>query len=131
MAIQGLTISFPLRDDEKGFFLSTDKTTSKAISSQIFFLLTTKKGERFYYPTYGTDLLRFLFEPNDSILEFDIKEDIRNAVSKFIPNVVISKIDFIKEEETPNMVLVDILFTYSDGAFTFSDRLTINFSVPN
>ena len=131
MAIQGLTISFPLKDDDKGFFLSTDKVTTKAISSQIFFLLTTRKGERFYYPDYGTDLLKFLFEPNDSILEFDIQQDIKNAISKFIPNVEIDKIHFIKEEENSNLVIVDIAFTYSDSTFSESDRLTISFSLPN
>ncbi len=125
----GLTITFPLTDDDQGFFLGTDKVTTKAIISQIFFLLTTRKGERFYYPLYGTNLLKYLYEPNDAITHFDIETDIKDAVSKFIPNVSIDKIIFSNDDINPNIIILDIAFTYSDGAFSKSDFFQLRFNI--
>ena len=59
-------IKFPLNDDvsTNTYFLMS-KVTKDAFSSDLLLLLLTQKGERYYEPDYGTDLLKFIFEYKD------------------------------------------------------------------
>ena len=50
-------------------FVSIDQTLENLKN-----LLLTRKGERFYQPFFGSDLLEILFEPNISELKQEIQE---------------------------------------------------------
>ena len=65
MAEKFINIRFPFFDSAKGFFLDLNKTDENAIKSDLMHLILTNKGERLYNPEFGTNLRRFIFEPND------------------------------------------------------------------
>ena len=100
MAEKSIGVKFPFEESDKGFFLQMNKTSAEQIKSNLIHLLLTRKGERLYNTEFGTDLLRFIFEPNDNDTYEDIKSDIQNSVSKFIPNLTINNI--IVEMDEPN-----------------------------
>jgi hypothetical protein len=78
--MSSINIKFPLQDDnETGFLFKTNKLSIDAIKSDLLLLMLTQKGERYYNPDYGTNLKKFIFEPNDDLTEFDIKEEIKVA----------------------------------------------------
>jgi phage baseplate assembly protein W len=120
-----LTISFPTKESPDGYFFNTESVTSRAISSNLLLLLTTQRGERWYYPEFGTDLRKYLYEQNDLITEEGIKNEIESTVAKFIPKLTIDKINV--ENEGYNTILLDIFFTYKDNYFSDSSVLTIRF----
>lgn len=123
-----INIKFPLQDDsETNFFLKRTETTQDAIRSNLYFLLTTEKGSRFYNREYGSNLKKYLFEPNDNITQFDIEQDIKNTISKWLPNLNINKIEFNQDEENDNSITIFIHFTYTDGFYTFNDTVAITF----
>ena len=92
MGKPSIGIKFPFEESEDGIFLKMNKTSSDQIKSDLIHLLLTKTGERLYNPLFGSDLLRFLFEPNDNDTYEDIKTNIQDSVSKFIPNITINDI---------------------------------------
>ncbi len=126
--MRSINITFPITDDpDKNNYVKTNKVTKKAFSSNLLLLLLTEKGERYYMPDYGTNLLKYLFDPSDNITYQDIEEDIRNTVSKYIPNLKIKKINFKSDSEEESQVNVNIKFTYKEDSFTEDGDLDLNF----
>jgi phage baseplate assembly protein W len=126
MSKRFINIEFPFQDSKDGFFLNMNAVDSKAIRSDLMHLILTRKGERFYNPDFGTDLLRFIFEPNDSITYSDIKLDIQTTVKRFIPNLNIDDVIIEPNEEFEYKVTVRIDYTITDDVFSESDFIIIN-----
>jgi len=127
-------IKFPLNDDvSTNTYFQMSSASKDAFSSDLILLLLTQKGERYYEPDYGTDLLRFIFEPNDNLTAADVEQDIKRIVSLYIPALTIENVTFNKlvdDEGNPmseNQLNVNIKFTYSEDAFTESGQLDLNF----
>lgn len=121
-----ININFPFKDSRQGFFLDLNKTDNEAIKADLLHLLLTRKGQRLYLPDFGTDLLKFIFEPEDGITFEAIKSEISNEIQKYLPNL---QMDDLLIEESPDneyAVVVTIQYTITDGVFETSDILTIN-----
>jgi phage baseplate assembly protein W len=132
--MRGVNIKFPLNDDkESNTLFKLTQTTKNALASNLTLLLLTQKGERYYEPDYGTNLRRFLFEPNDSITQSDIEKDIKQTVSKFIPQLKIKSVEFFIGEDkdgnkiNDNELSMYILFQYSEDTFSETGTLELTF----
>lgn len=133
--MQSYNIKFPLRDDvNKNKYYQMSEITKDAFSSNLLLLLLTQKGERYYEPDYGTNLLKFIFEPTDDITITDIERDVKETVSLYIPSLTINKISFqqIKDDDTgetisDNQLNVKIEFTYSEDNLIEKGELELNF----
>ena len=92
-------IKFPLNDDvTQNTYFKMTRVTKDAFSSDLLLLLLTQKGERYYEPDYGTDLLKYIFEPNDTLTASDVEQEIKRTVSLYIPNLTINNIVFQSSE---------------------------------
>lgn len=127
-------IKFPLNDDvTQNTYFKMTRVTKDAFSSNLLLLLLTQKGERYYEPDYGTDLLKYIFEPNDTLTASDVEQEIKRTVSLYIPNLTINNIVFnwnTDAEGQPiseNQLNVKIRFTYSEDAFMEKGELDLNF----
>jgi|ERR1035437_5310820 phage baseplate assembly protein W len=127
-------IKYPLQDDvsTNTYFLMT-KVTKEAFSSDLLLLMLTQKGERYYEPEYGTNLLKYVFEPNDNLTADDVEQDIKRIVSLYIPALKINTVTFNWNTDdtgqpiSDNQLNVNIKFTYSEDAFSEQGQLDINF----
>jgi phage baseplate assembly protein W len=132
--MQTYNIKFPINDDlsKNTYFLMT-QVTKEALSSDLLLLLLTQKGERYYEPNYGTNLLKFIFEPNDNITANDVEEEIKSTVSEYIPNLKINGIKYnrlVDDNGQPiseNQLNVTVSFTYTEDTFSESGSLELNF----
>lgn len=88
-------LNFPFRDSVKGDFLQLTEYEAQEIKADLIHLLLTRKGSRYYLPTFGTRLYEFLFEPFDGLTFDAIESDIRDAVSTFMPNLLLNQITII------------------------------------
>ena len=127
-------IRFPIKDDvQKNRFVSMTQITKEALASDLLLLLLTEKGERYYEPNYGTNLLKYIFEPNDGVTATDIEQEIKRTVKLYIPTLTINKIEFNRFEDEnsdkipQNQLNVKIRFTYSENAFSESGELDLKF----
>lgn len=121
-----ININYPFKDSAKGFFLDLTTTDSKAIKSDLMHLILTRKGERLYNPEFGSDLLKFIFEPNDNKTLSDIKLDIQTTVKKYIPNLDVDDITVDISDESEYVASVQVNYTITDGVFTETDFVIIN-----
>jgi len=127
-------ITFPFRDDTiTNSFISMNQVTKDSYSSNLLLLLLTQKNERYYEPDYGTNLLKYIFEPNDQITAGQVEEDIRNTVSLYIPEIKISSVTFNWNNDdngepiSDNQLNVHIEFTYSEGSLAEAGDIDLNF----
>lgn len=121
-----INIEFPFKDSNNGFFLQLTKTDSKAIRSDLMHLILTRKGERFYNPEFGTNLLRFIFEPNDTLTHLDMKMDIQTTVKKYMPNLEVNDVIVEFSEENEYKASIRVEYTITDDVFKESDFIIIN-----
>jgi len=127
-------ITFPFKDDnETRSFIKMNQVSKDAYSSDLLLLLLTQKGERYYEPDYGTNLIKYIFEPNDELTATDIEEEIRNSVALYIPQVQVNSVKFnwnSTEDGQPipeTQVNVNIKFVYIEGSLTEQGNIDINF----
>jgi len=115
-------VNFPFDTSTRGDALKMTETTSDEVRSVLLHLLLTRKGSRYYLPDFGTRLYEFLFEPLD-VVSFDaIESDIRESVSKYIPNLVINNItiepiDQNEEVQTTKLSLDDVGLSSADKIY--------------
>lgn len=127
-------ITFPFKDDnETNSFIKMNQVSKDAYSSNLLLLLLTQKGERYYEPDYGTNLLKYIFEPNDQLTATDIEEEIRNSVALYIPQVQVNSVTFnwnSTEDGQPipeTQLNVNIKFVYVEGSLTEQGNIDLNF----
>ena len=125
MAETFINIRFPFYDSEKGYFLDMTKTNKRAIKSDLMHLLLTNKGERLYSPDFGTDLKKYLFEPNIVSVQNDIRNEIQKAIDRYIPNLKVDRLEVIPLEGQDHSVIVKLEYTITNGTFTETDFITI------
>lgn len=126
MAQKNININFPFRDSKKGYLLDLNTTDANAIKSDLIHLLLTNKGERLYLPDFGTNLRRYLFNPQDGITENNIKDEIVNAVNTFIPNLSITNIDIRESTQSQYGVVVRMDYVVNESVYEVSDFIIIN-----
>ncbi len=128
-----LNVKYPFVDDSNtNRYLGMNYITKDQITSKLTYLLLTQKGERYYNDQFGTNLLKYVFEPNDNVTESQIENDIRDDVKKFMPEVTITKVSFIQPIDGNNNVIsnqitVYISFSYNEDSYTDSGLLEFNF----
>lgn len=88
----GIGVSIPFTNTDGGLFPITFTTRDQAISN-LKNLLLTRKGERIYLPTFGTDIQKVLFEPNFDTLKEILIFEIESAVEFWLPYINIESIN--------------------------------------
>jgi uncharacterized protein len=121
-----INIDFPFKDSKKGFYFELNQTDRDAIRADLLHLLLTNKGDRLYLPDFGSDLRKFIFEPNDSITHDDIKKSLNDSISRYIPNLIVNSINF-RNDTIEELIIVELTYTVTDGTFQSSDTVTLTF----
>jgi len=121
-----INIDFPFKDSPEGFYFKLNSTNTDAIKSDLLHLLLTNKGERLYLPDFGSDLKKYIFEPNDSITHEQIKDNLNENIIRYIPNLIINDITF-KNNDIEELIIVELTYTVTDGTFNNTDTITLTF----
>ncbi len=125
MASKYINIRYPFQNSVNGFFIELNSVDADAIKSDLLHLILTRKGQRLYKPDFGTDLLRFIFEPEDGLTLSKIKEEIQSTVKKYLPKLQINNIIVEQSEESEHAAVVRLDYTITDEVFTTNDFVII------
>jgi phage baseplate assembly protein W len=120
-----ISIKFPFEDDDiNGRLYKMNTTTLDDVRSSLYFFLTTKKGERWYDPNFGSRIHEFIFEKNDIITATDIETSIREDIQAYFKNLEIITIDINQSEET-NKISINISFAYKNLYTVEEDNISL------
>ena len=112
MSKQFYGIKYPFTTESNRLtFFDVNETKEDSIRSMLLHIILTPKGQRLRHPNFGTDIIKFIFEPNDSNTWDGIKEEIRRQVSLYIPEVVFDDIKIIHNTEEENSIYLEIEYT--------------------
>ena len=106
-----LGIKLPFGSGQSNFALNY--TTLDQAKTDVVNLLLTHKGERFMQPRFGTNLRRFLFQPNTSRLEGEIREEIMETIKFWLPFINIRTLNVTREIQDVNQYRIKIMLEMS------------------
>ena len=107
----GIGIALPFGSGVSNFKLNY--TTLDQARTNIVNLLLTHKGERFMQPDFGTNLRRFLFQPNTSRLEDEIKAEIQETIAFWLPFVKVQQITVDRSIENIDQYKINVSITFA------------------
>ena len=120
-----INIDFPFKNSPKGFFLNLNSTDQNAIKADLMHLLLTRKGQRLYNPDFGTDLLRYIFEPNDERTLAEVKEEVATSVKKYLPKLLVTSLTVTKSDENEHVATIRLDYRITDNVFDIVDFVII------
>lgn len=122
--IQYFGIKYPFTNkDFQNFFLDVNDDDKGKVRSQIMHVIFTPKGQRIREPEFGTDLIRYIFEPNDDVTWAGLKNEITDAVQIYVNNVSLNDIQIAKSEDENNTVYVRIDYSVKQGNKVTKDSI--------
>jgi len=136
-------IKFPFLESVEGKFLELTQNNDEEIRTDLIHLILTRKGSRYFLPTFGTRLYEFIFEPMDGPTFSDIQAEIKEAVDEFMPGIILNEVTIKPaSEEIPSIennvyqvpgletkehtAKVKIDYTINNSAFSSNDFIIIN-----
>jgi phage baseplate assembly protein W len=132
---------FPFQDSRKGDYLALTEYEQQEIRSDLIHLLLTRKGSRYFLPTFGTRLYEYIFEPFDGLTFSAIETDIRDSIQEFLPNLIVNGITIepiTPEDEVDgdytnpqNNKLFDIYRVPGKGTYEYTAKVRIDYSIGN
>ena len=105
-------LSFPLRRDKFHDFAMTKNPLQQA-EHNLKNLLLTYPGERVAQPTFGSRLRELCFEQIDDTLPQRIEEEVRKAVTNWLPYINIIEVATLTEEGDKNKIFVRVKYSTS------------------
>ena len=119
-------ISYPFTSDGfQNFYLDANSSVKEKIRSQLMHIVFTPKGQRIRNPEFGTDLIKFIFEPNDSTTWESVKNEVSDSVKRWATNIIINNIQIVKNEENETEIYVRLDYSVSEGNKVTNDSVVI------
>ena len=90
--------------------LDLNLTKAQMIKSQLMHVLFTPLGQRIRQPNFGTNLIQFLFNPNENETFSDVMSTLKQTIKKWVPDCALESIEMI---ETDNGLGLNAIIRYS------------------
>ena len=103
-------LSFPLRRDDNNDFKLT-KTSLEQAQHNLKNLFLTFPGERVGQPEFGSRIRELCFEQINDELPVKIEEEVKEAVSTWLPYINITEVNTLTEEGDANKIFVEIKYS--------------------
>ena len=119
-------IKYPFQNETEGeCFMDLNQSFKEKVKSEILHVIFTPKGQRYRNPDFGTDLIKYLFEPNDEEVWGKIKSEIKTQVTKYIPRVNFKDINMYRDENDGDKLYAEISYSILKGDSEDYDNMTI------
>lgn len=117
-------LKFPLSSEDGGFgIIDMNNNYLEQIRSELAHLIVTMKGTKLRDPEFGTGLMGYIFDMGDAKTIEDIKEDIKSAIERYLPNLSFE--DLSAESENDGQVAITVKYTVRIGIKEIKDEIKI------
>lgn len=119
-------IKYPFtNDNDDGTYIDLNKTFSDGIQSQVLHVIFTPKGQKLRDPDFGTDLIKYIFDPSDSLTFGNIKNEISTQISKYVPMVEFRDISVYNDENNEHSIIVIVEYGVKKGNKTEVTKVAV------
>ena len=88
-------------------------------------VIFTPKGQRLRNPEFGTDLIKYIFDPNDTATWESVKNEIKDSVSRWVNNVNLKDIQIVKNVDDDLEIFVRVDYTINIGNKSTDDSMVV------
>ena len=119
-------IKFPFTmDNQQGLFIDLNGKLEDKIASQIVHVLLTPKRQRIRMPEFGTDLMKYVFEPSDDVTWSMVENEVKAAIEKYVPNTTLKNIQILRDANNDNGIFINLKYSVIKGNTTENNEITI------
>ena len=119
-------VKYPFTSDGfQKFYLDVNESVKDKVRSQLMHIVFTPKGQRIRNPEFGTDLIKFIFEPNDQTTWESVKNEVSESVKRWASNIAINDIQIVKNEQDESEIYVRLDYSVSEGNKVTNDSVVI------
>lgn len=119
-------IKFPFTiSKQDGFFVDLNSDLKDKVASEIAHVILTQKGTRLKMPDFGTDLIKYIFEPSDTLEWNTVESEIRRAVGQYVSNATIQSVEVKRDESEDHSIYLDIMYVIKKGNKEENNRAVI------
>ena len=119
-------IKYPfLRDDFQHFYVDTNNNLKEKVRSQLMHIVFTPKGQRLRCPEFGTDLIKYIFDPNEGTTWEAVKNEVSESVNRWANNISLNNIQVVKNEEDDSEIFVRLDYSVSEGNKITNDSIVV------
>ena len=119
-------IKFPFTiSKQDGFFVDLNSDLKDKVASEIAHVILTQKGTRLKMPDFGTDLIKYIFEPSDTLEWNTVESEIRRAVGQYVSNATIQSVEVKRDESEDHSIDLDIMYAIKKGNKEENNRAVI------
>ena len=117
MAItQKYGIKYPFTsDNEDGSYLDLNDTFAEGVKSQVLHVVFTPKGQKLRDPDFGTNLIRYIYSPSDTITFNDVKTELTTQINKYVPSVEFRDVSIYNSETEEGGIIVIVEYGVKRG----------------
>lgn len=117
-------VKYPfVAEDVENYFVDVNKSLKDKVRSILMHVIFTPKGQKLRDPEFGTDLIRYIFEPNDNISWEGVKNEVSEVVNKYVKGVTINNISVVQNDSDAYEIYVRLDYTVSDGINVVKDSI--------
>lgn len=122
--LQYYGIKYPFTSDsDENFYVDVNHSLKSKVRSELLHIIFTPKGQKLRDPEFGTDLIKYIFKPNDDESWDSIKTEISESVSRLNDSMKIKNIEVLKSEDDPAEVFVRIDYSVKEGNKEINDSI--------
>ena len=126
MKHQYMGIKYPFTSEGfQNFYIDANSSIKEKVRSQLMHIVFTPKGQKIRDPEFGTDLIKFIFEPNDSVTWESVKNEVTESVKRWATNIIINDIQVVKNEENEAEIYVRLDYSLSEGNKITNDSVVV------
>jgi len=119
-------IKFPFTiNNQDGLFIDLNNDYRGSVASEILHTILTQKGTRLRMPEFGTNLMKYVFEPSDEITWSDIEGEISSCIEQYVPGAKINKINIVRDENNDNDVFLELKYSVIKGMSEENNKMVV------
>ena len=119
-------IKYPFTSEEfQNFYIDANASLKDKVRSQLMHIVFTPKLQKIRQPNFGTDLIKFIFEPNDSVTWESVKNEVTDSVKRWASNISVNDIQIVKNQENEAEIYVRLDYRVSEGNKVVNDSVVI------
>ena len=119
-------IKYPFTsDNDDGTYIDLNQTYADGIKSQVLHVIFTPKGQKLRDPEFGTDIIRYVYSPSDSLTFNEVKNEISEKISKYVPSVTFRDISIYDDKDSDNGIIVMVEYSVSKGNKTEITKVAV------
>lgn len=119
-------IKYPFtRESGERTYVDMNNSQEDSVKSRVIHTILTPKGQRLRKPDFGTNLINFIFAPNDELTMNGIRDEITASISRYVPEVIFKDITITKPNDNDNSIVVVIEYDTQKGNETITTQVAV------